>query len=176
MMDGPIKTAAFKPLELVHILSISESFKTTCDSNSILEGAIMWLFPYFTWKSAKPALLHWVTTDNEREHRQECKLSTYFQYTNYLLKSYEADDVIAKADTMIVYFKQPARKFAVHYSQVLWEKEITCVCVYDEPGLKKIFTEGLHRSNCYSIRAYWAANKDATLHSLARCANLLVKR
>lgn len=64
---------------------------------------------------------------------------------------------------------------AVRYSTVHLGKALRSGCVFDESKLERTFIKSLHLSICYSIRTYWVAPEEATLHSLARHMKSLVK-
>lgn len=73
-------------------------------------------------------------------------ISSYCEVLNYLLATYATDKFIAEANMDIINFKQCADKNADEHAQALWTKGLRCRLVYDEYGLKGIFTEGLRQS------------------------------
>lgn len=76
-MDVQMKTAVFKPLDPISVLSVLEKFKEACDSNSTHWYAAMCFFLYSIWDSVKAALSRRVTSDNKKNHQQEGKFVTY---------------------------------------------------------------------------------------------------
>lgn len=173
-MNVQMKSACFRPSDPISVLSFLHNFKMACDSNGIHEGAAMWLFQYFIKEPAKAPLMHRVCL-TDKDSQQKGKLTTYCQVVNYLLVTYATDDEIAKAEAGIMQFKKPERMSATLFSELLWEKALRCGRVYNDARLKALFIEGLHTSIRLSMRLYWAANKDATLHDLARHATSLSK-
>lgn len=74
--DLQMKTAVFKVLNPISVLSVLKNFKTACDSNRINESATMRLFPCFILEPTKPGLSHWMTADIKKYHLQERKQMT----------------------------------------------------------------------------------------------------
>lgn len=80
-----MKTATFKPSDLVSVLSFLENFKTTCDSNNIHKNAAVWLSQYFILELVKVASSHLVTADNQKKYHYEVSLTTFCEMAGYLL-------------------------------------------------------------------------------------------
>lgn len=53
-MDVHMKSAVFKPSDLILILPFSHNFMTACDLNEIHEGVAIWLFQLFMKDPPKP--------------------------------------------------------------------------------------------------------------------------
>lgn len=126
----------------------------------------MWLFPYFFRETARAAFSH-VETADSISHQQESKLTTYCQLASIFPETYPTSDVIAEAEANIKRLGKTANMTAVSYTETLWEKALSCTMVYNEPRMKRIITECLCLSICYSTRTYWGAHNKSTLHSVA---------
>lgn len=98
----------------------------------------------------------------------------YCKEINYLVETYETDEVIAEGEAVIDNYKQLVRMTATCYSEALRGEALRCGSVYNVPRLKRIFIEGIHPSTFFSINTYGEPQKNATLHNLSRHATLLV--
>lgn len=56
LRDVHMKSAVFKPLDPILILSLLQSFNTACDANGIHERAGIWQFKHFVKGAVKAAL------------------------------------------------------------------------------------------------------------------------
>lgn len=74
-----------------------------------------------------------------------------------MFETYTVDDVIAKARTNIVNFKQRTGMGNIRYSKVLREISFQSGCTDDQPKLKGTLCEGLHESSFYLMRTDWGA-------------------
>lgn len=108
-MDTIMKPYKFENSDPVTKLSFLGQFKIAIDSNSVSEGVEMWLLTSFTARSPAASLTIWMTPSKDHENKLDGRrgvevleqIYAYVEATNYLLKSYVADDVIAKALTGI---------------------------------------------------------------------------
>lgn len=66
---------------------------TVTDSTKLLRCGYSHFFYLFYGKAAH---LDCVTADSQTDHVKEGKLHTYFEVVNYLLETYEAEDITAK--------------------------------------------------------------------------------
>lgn len=75
---------------------------------------------------AKAALLHRLGDRDDEAYQMEEKRTTYYHVLNYLLPTYDTDDLIAGVEAEITNFKQPDTVFVVRYSEALCEKPLRC--------------------------------------------------
>lgn len=96
-----METAIFRLLDPISVLFFT-NFKTACDRSGMHLGPAMWLFRHFIQKPAKDPLAHHRSALVENDAHREGKLTGYCQITNYLLKFFAADDIIAEAEADIM--------------------------------------------------------------------------
>lgn len=174
-MDVEIKLTNFKPSDPIFVLPVLHNLKTASDSNTIQESVAMCPFQQFMKDPAKAAFEHGVCATKEDDRQQEWSLTAYCQTVSYLLGTFAADDVLAENEAEIIYSKEQERLTAVRNSEYPLEKALRCAFVYHKGRLKRVFIEGLHESNRFSIRTYCSANKDTIQQNLTQYATSLSK-
>lgn len=102
----------------------------------------MWFVLYFTGEPVQEPLLHRVTADKKNQ-QERALLIPYCLVVIYLLETYAIDGVSAEAEAEIILFKQLDGISAIRESQALQEKTLRIGILYNKPGLKPIFMEGL---------------------------------
>lgn len=99
----------------------------------------------------------------------------YCQVNKYLLEKYATEDVITKAEDKITNFTKSVGMPAVQYFQAVWEMALRWGTIYNKPGVKAIFIDGIHSSICYSMHMHCGAHQNTTRHSFAHHATSFVK-
>lgn len=95
--------------------------------------------------------------------RKTENIITYCRVEIYLLATYTAHDVIAKAEGKNRNLTQPEYMSAIRYSEVLWKEVSRCGSVYEEKRWKEVFVKILHVSVKFSMRTYCREHKDETI-------------
>lgn len=95
---------------------------------------------YFHEK-ASPCHLGYVIAISSKWHKHciECQLTCYLEVRNYLLETYDTNDIIAGMDAEIVEFKQLSTMTPTLYTDALSNKVSRYNLVYDEHLVKEIF-------------------------------------
>lgn len=90
-------------------------------------------------------------------NRNEATITTYVEVVKHLLRRYDTDAVIVKADERISSFKQgPLTPWDL--SQTLWDLRPRCGSVYNEQTLRRFFIEGIVISIRSIMRQWWVNN------------------
>lgn len=123
-------------VESISVLSFFHNFQTAWDSNGVHKRAAVWCFQPFMKEIAKATLSHIVCAAGGEERQSDGELTFYRQIVNCLLETYATDDVIAKIEADLTWFKRSESMTAITYTKVLCGEALPCDRVHDESRLK----------------------------------------
>lgn len=89
----------------------------------------------------KSALAHRACTTEKEDPRKRGKMSAYCQIVNYLLVTYDTNDIIAGAEAEITKLKQSDYMSAVTYSEDSWKMALRCGRVFEYARFKEVFVK-----------------------------------
>lgn len=75
---------------------------------------------------------HIALRPKSHKSQKEGIVTSYCKVVNYLVETYETDDVIAEADADMMRFTLPSNKSPAEYAEGLCNKALRCDRVYDE--------------------------------------------
>lgn len=82
-----MKSAVFKPLDPISVLSALNNFEAACDRIEISEEDDIWLFRLFKKELTKVLSIEPHQRSRGQKTHQEEKLKTFCQIVNYLLET-----------------------------------------------------------------------------------------
>lgn len=138
-----MRSANFKPYDLISILFFLHKFMTACDRNNIHKNGAMRHFQHFVKNPSKGTVAQRVCVTKKDNRKWNGKLTIYCQVVSFLLGIYATDDVISAVEAYIASFNQMKEKFVARYSETLREKVLCYLRVYEETMLKREYIEGL---------------------------------
>lgn len=164
-----MRTRLFNGSDPITILTFLSSFRSSCDSIGVHEGAALWLFQYFLRDPAKASLTARLGRPHERGSKAG-KLTSYCQVVNHLLRTFATDDIIAEAEADLTRCVQTDKMTEAQFEALLWKKALRCGSVFPETRLRSLFIEGLNATIRQIVRGEWARHPDADLGTLQRYA------
>lgn len=105
-----MKSQTFDAETSIKMLRSLSNFKLACHTNSVHEGAAMWILDPFMKKPASAVLNAWICLKMKKKRCQAGRtLTTYCEVVNYMLSHYAIDFVLAKTDAEMTMSKQPSK-------------------------------------------------------------------
>lgn len=127
-VTAQLKSHAFSPFDPASINALLKNSKLICDTNEILPSAAMWLFYFFTNKSACAVL--YIRPNMERIDRSRSRstidstsdFTTYQQVVEFLLKQYATDEATTETESKLRGFVKQSRMTPLQSAEELVSK------------------------------------------------------